>query len=258
MLNITSRKHKIFAAVISMAAFFTIGTVGLSTNSQAVSAKTRTIYVQSTKLQNHYIKLANRPGTHYFKGYKVKMASDNAALNSVMDEDKRCGTLAYKMNGQIDKSYDPTVAFAPTIIGTKTVGSKHFFITRDDDGKHLALAKDFKVPTMYRLKKGHHITAYDIPFLTNKDGVATYRNFGNPSFEVSDHFNSTKTRFLAVNTGTESGLVPWHGEKYRAFYITGGYGAYFKQSDIKKHLVPAKGMTDADKYNGNHIVHIDY
>lgn len=250
----------------SIAAFLAIGTISLSTNANTVAAKTRHIYVQSTKQQNHYIKLANRPGTHYFKGYKVTMAGWGSGMSEDgLDEYGNDGALTYKMNGQVDHDYTATDGIEATIIGTKSIGNKHFFISKVDGEKTLVLARNFAVPTMYRLKKGHHITEYKPSYVMKSNGV-----YGNVDWKhlrlhsIGYHEFNHKYKFavmLVLSPKVESGRVWYNGEAYRPISDDGN-GWFIKEKDIKKDLKKATGYvspsTSSDRFSGNRILHENY
>lgn len=261
MLGKKLRRRKLLVAIASIAAFVTVGIAGLANNTQTVAAKTKTIYVQSTKQQNKYIKMANRAGTHYFKGYKVKMRAYTGTLYCDSDDDGvNVGAPIYTMNGKIDSGYELRQAYTELFIGIKTINGQHFFIAKDSAGKYLRLAKDFYVPTSYRLKKGHHIKQYQL--VRSDDGFFTANDFKNPKLELEGNYIWTKmfNRVLVVNAKTQDGRIYYKGEAYRPIYDTDGTSnGYFKESDIKNNLVKAKGTFGVgDTFNGNKIVHIAY
>lgn len=274
-------KKLILSTIVAALAFIGVGT---AFNAQPVAAKTKIIMVKSTKQQNHYIKLANRKGTHYFKGYKVKMQSFSVGTDcqtyeaAFGDTGYDTGSPVYKMNGTIDHDSEYlSDGYQIEAIGTKTVNGKHFFISKDEDGKYLNLASDFYMPTSYRIKKGHKMKLYCIPFPDDLKDPSMYPTIFPATTDIAKQLGAElsglpggylkmkkKSRLLITSPKCDS-LNSDDGETYLMLFdetndVFTPYGMgdlCVRQSDVKKNLVKAKGTFNGGLYafNGNKIIH---
>ena len=229
-------KHNLVKKFISAAAmsFALLGGTYLINNqtAQTVQAARRVVHVNTVSGHNHYHKLANRKGTHYF-GYTVYMS------------DWAMGTGVYSMSGKLE---DTGSLSNTEIIGTKTIKGKHFFIAFDDPGKFLVLANDYYAPTSYQVNRGQTVQVWGQEETHNDNGDIIYHNnairylkfYGGKYFMVLDKRGS-------CNTFTDA-----NGVVYRAVVESDGTSNYIKQSDLAKmHKAAHTYRINGAKFNKN-------
>lgn len=182
----------------------------------------RTRKTVPTKQYNHYIKLANRKGTHYFK------------IDHFMRDWHLDNFVTYSMHGKRLETLNGSAGLpvGDDIIGTKTIGSKHYFITCDGEVVCLIHPNYFYAPTVYRVKKSQTIKTYDLP---DEDYYYGYR----------ETWDRSIGKFLVANSNVAGGRRLYDGTAYRAIIYHDGFSGFIKESDMGK---LDKFKTDPDKY----------
>lgn len=234
-------KHNLAKKLVSAAAmsFALLGGTYLVNNqtTQTVQAARRTVHVNTVSGYNHYRKLANRKGTHYF-GYTVKMS------NWAMDG------WNYSMQGKApDNNLDKMNSLCDTeIIGTKTINGKHFFIATDHPGKFLVLAKDFYAPTSYQVKRGQTVQVWGQEETTNDNGDIVYHNNAIRYLK----FHGGKYFMVLDKRGSRNTFTDANGVVYRAVVESDGTRNFIKQSDLAKmHKAAHTYRINGAKFNKN-------
>lgn len=214
-------KHNLVKKLVSAAAmsFALLGGTYLVNNqtTQTVQAARQHIIAPHTVAQyNHYIRLANRKGTHYF-GYHVEMS--HWAI----------GADNYEMNGAPDHDEDAFFSVCD-IVGTKTIKGKHFFIVDNHPGHFLVLAKDFYVPTSYQVKRGQTVQVWGQEETTNDNGDIVYHNNAISYLK----FHGGKYFMVLDKRGSRNTFTDANGVVYRAVVESDGTANFIKQSDLAK------------------------
>lgn len=230
-------KHNLAKKLVSAAAmsFVLLGGTYLVNNqtTQTVQAARRVVHVNTVSGYNHYRKLANRKGTHYF-GYTVRMAGW-AMENGI-----------YSMNGKLE---DADVFFSDgEILGTKTINGKHFFIATDHPGKFLLLAKDFYAPTSYQVKRGQTVQVWGQEETHTEDGDIVYHNNAIRYLK----FHGGKYFMVLDKRGSRNTFTDANGVVYRAVVESDGTANFIKQSDLAKmHKAAHTYRINGAKFNKN-------
>lgn len=234
-------KHNLAKKLVSAAAmsFALLGGTYLVNNqtTQTVQAARRVVHVNTVSGYNHYRKLANRKGTHYF-GYTVNMAG--WAIDS--------GT--YSMNGKL---VDHDVFFDDTeILGTKTINGKHFFIATDHPRKFLVLANDYYAPTSYQVKRGQTVQVWGQEETHTEDGDIVYHNHAIRYLK----FHGGKYFMVLDKRGSRNTFTDANGVVYRAVVESDGTSNFIKQSDLAKmHKAAHTYRINGAKFNKNgHLI----
>ncbi|MCO0808280.1 hypothetical protein QFX17_09935 [Lactobacillus helveticus] len=156
-------KQNIVKKLVSAAAmsFALLGGAYLVNNqtTQTVQAARHVVNVQTPGAISHYIKLANKPGTHYFN---KQLEMINWAANSPI----------YNMHGE--KPELTTTFGGDDIVGTKTINDKHYFIANNYPGHFLTLAKDYYAPVSYQINKGKTLQTYNRGETSDDNGDPVY------------------------------------------------------------------------------------
>lgn len=184
---------------------------------------------QTTGQYNHYLKLAQRPGTHYFK-HAIRLQSWEGETTGDGKDDTGANSVGYEV-----------------IIGTKTIGNKHYFITSNEykrKAEGLATIKSFHVPTAYEVKPGQTIKIYD----TTEDGLNTWVHMY--TWKGGHHL-------LVYNPNTITGVKCHNGEKYVAIDDNDALGGYIKASDMSK-LKLSTYRGSVVHLNGHHLTWVNW
>lgn len=213
-------KHNLAKKLVSAAAmsFALLSGTYLVNNqtTQMVQAARRVVHVNTVSGYNHYRKLANRKGTHYF-GYTANMA------------EWAMGADNYNMNGQHYGDYDG--GFGDTnIVGTKTVNGKHFFIVDNHPGHFLVLANDYYAPTSYQVKRGQTVQVWGQEETHTEDGDIVYHNHAIRYLK----FHGGKYFMVLDKRGSRNTFTDANGVVYRAVVESDGTSNFIKQSDLAK------------------------
>lgn len=211
-------KHNLVKKLVSAAAmsFALLGGTYLVNNqtAQTVQAARRVVHVNTVSGYNHYHKLANRKGTHYF-GYTVQMS------------DWAMGTGIYSMSGKLE---DNDSVSDTVILGTKTINGKHFFIATDYPGKYLVLANDYYAPTSYQVNNGQTVQVWGQEETHNDNGAIVYHNNAIRYLK----FHGGKYFMVLDERGSRNTFTDANGVVYRAVVESDGTSNYIKQSDLAK------------------------
>lgn len=211
-------KHNLAKKLVSAAAmsFALLGGTYLVNNqtTQTVQAARRVVNVQTPGAISHYIKLANKPGTHYFH---KQLEMINWAANSP----------TYNMHGE--KPELTTTFGGDDIVGTKTINDKHYFIANNYPGHFLTLAKDYYAPVSYQINKGKTLQTYNRGETSDDNGDPVYLD----SVGKNLKFGHGKYFMVLDKRGTGN-RVKIQGEWYLATADQHGYLRYIKQSDLRK------------------------
>lgn len=211
-------KHNLAKKLVSAAAmsFALLGGTYLVNNqtAQTVQAARRVVNVQTPGAISYYIKLANKPGTHYFH---KQLEMINWAADSP----------TYNMHGE---KPDYGITFGgDDIVGTKTINGEHYFIANNYPGHYLMRAKDFYAPVSYQINKGQTVQTYNRGEARNENGDAVYLD----SVGKNLKFGHGKYFMVLDKRGTGN-RVKIQGEWYLATADQHGYLRYIKQSDLSK------------------------
>lgn len=229
-------KHNLAKKLVSAAAmsFALLSGTYLVNNqtTQMVQAARRVVHVNTASGHNHYIKLANRKGTHYFN-HTVKMS------------DWAMGTGIYSMSGKLE---DTDSLSNTEILGTKTINGKHFFIATDHPGKFLVLANDYYAPTSYQVKRGQTVQVWGQEETTNDNGDIVYHNNAIRYLK----FHGGKYFMVLDKRGSRNTFTDANGVVYRAVVESDGTSNFIKQSDLAKmHKAAHTYRINGAKFNKN-------
>lgn len=224
--------HKIIKKLSLIAAGVGLATAGITavtnTTSITVQAKTRIILAKKPSQIRHYIKLANRKGTHYFKHPvgMVDFEADNALEH-------------FHMNGKFDDNTATESNIGTTIIGTKTIDNKHYFIEK---WHTLVLAKAYNPARGYKVK--HAFDVYSLPetAMTPIDKAEAHGQ------QVETIYKGAKV--MICSPKTKFGRVVHNGVAYRGVILEDGPYLMMKEKDMKK-LVPYTGHICGQTYFKN-------
>lgn len=211
-------KHNLVKKLVSAAAmsFALLGGTYVVNNqtAQTVQAARRVVNVQTPGAISHYIKLANKPGTHYFHKQleMINWAADGPT---------------YNMHGE-DPDCDVTFG-GSDVVGTKTINGEHYFIANNYPGHYLTRAKDFYAPVSYQINKGQTVQTYNRGETRDDNGDAVYLD----SVGKNLKFGHGKYFMVLDKRGTGN-RVKIQGEWYLATADQHGYVRYIKQSDLSK------------------------
>lgn len=211
-------KHNLVKKLASAAAmsFALLGGTYLVNNqtAQTVQAARRVVNVQTPGACSHYIKLANKPGTHYFN---KQLEMINWAVDSP----------TYNMNGE--KPEYSTTFGGDDIVGTKTINGKHYFIANNYPGHYLAVAHDYYAPVSYQINKGQTVQTYNRGEGRTENGDPVYYDSVGKNLKFGPG-----TYFMVLDKRGTGNRVKIQGEWYLATSDQYGYFRYIKQSDLRK------------------------
>lgn len=232
-------KHNLVKKLVSAAAmsFALLGGTYLVNNqtTQTVQAARRVVHVNTVSGYNHYRKLANRKGTHYF-GYTAEIAS------------WAMGADNYTMQGKHHNDYDGNMFPDADIVGTKTVNGKHFFIVDNHPGHFLVLAKDYYAPTSYQVKRGQTVQVWGQEETHTEDGDIVYHNNAIRYLK----FHGGKYFMVLDKRGSRNTFTDANGVVYRAVVESDGTSNFIKQSDLAKmHKAAHTYRINGAKFNKN-------
>ncbi len=233
-------KHNLVKKLVSAAAmsFALLGGTYLINNqtAQTVQAARRVVNVNTVSGYNHYHKLANRKGTHYF-GHIVYMS------------DWAMGTGVYSTSGKLE---DTGSLSDTAILGTKTIKGKHFFIATDHPGNFqshfLVLANDYYAPTSYQVNRGQTVQTWNQIEPDNDNGDIIYYNGAARRMK----FHGGKYFMVLDKRGSRNTFTDANGVVYRAVVESDGLSMFIKQSDLAKmHKAAHTYRINGAKFNKN-------
>ena len=232
-------KHNLAKKLVSAAAmsFALLGGTYLVNNqtTQTVQAAHKNIYAHTATLHNHYIRLANRKGTHYF-GYHIDMS------------DWCMGEYMYHMNGKPYTADGEDALNHVDILGTKTLNGKHYFICDGHPGKFLVLAKNYYAPISYQVKRGQTVQVWGQEETTNDNGDIVYHNNAIRYLK----FHGGKYFMVLDKRGSRNTFTDANGVVYRAVVESDGTSNFIKQSDLAKmHKAAHTYRINGAKFNKN-------
>ena len=236
-------KHNFVKKFVSAAAmsFALLGGTYLVNNqtAQTVQAARRVVNVQTPGAIIHYIKLANKPGTHYF----------NKQLEMI---DWAVDSPTYNMHGE---KPDYSITFGgDDIVGTKTINGVHYFIANNYPGHYLEVAHDYYAPVSYQINKGQTVQTYNRGEARTENGDPVYLN----SVGKNLKFGNGKY-FMVLNKRGTGNRLKIQGEWYLATADQHGYFRYIKQSDLRKmHRAAHQYDVNSARFNkyGRFVGHI--